>query len=92
MRSDYYYSTENTDYAGKYFFVMKETVTNRKTPIYTIFEYSRSNILGEIRWYAPWRKFCFYPDKETIWDTNCLDEIIQCLDKYNSEYKTKGLD
>lgn len=31
--------------------------------------------LGYIRWYSPWRQFCFYPAPRTIWNPACLDEV-----------------
>jgi len=31
--------------------------------------------LGNIQWHAPWRRYCFYPTANTIFDNNCLREI-----------------
>jgi hypothetical protein len=35
--------------------------------------------LGIIQWYAPWRKYCFFPIGNTIWDMACLAEITQFM-------------
>ena len=43
--------------------------------------------IGEIRWYASWRKFCFYPYDDTVWDTKCLNSVIEYIDNINEEYK-----
>ena len=34
-------------------------------------------VLGIIRWYAPWRKYCFYTLEggAMVFDVNCLREI-----------------
>ena len=32
--------------------------------------------LGEIRWYAPWRRYCFFPQSQTLFDAACLLELI----------------
>jgi hypothetical protein len=31
--------------------------------------------LGEIRWYAPWRRYVLNPAPETVWDAACLREV-----------------
>lgn len=36
----------------------------------------RDNLrLGIIKWYGPWRKYWFEPEKETGFETQCLLEI-----------------
>lgn len=36
-------------------------------------------LLGEIKWYVAWRKYCFFPCYVTIFDSNCLTEILAFL-------------
>lgn len=86
--SKYFQPTENTIYNGDYFFIVKQVVKDRKTPLYHIFEHN-TNYIGEIKWYGPWRKFCFYPDKDTIWDNKCLTEVVNFLVKLNKDYYNK---
>ena len=31
--------------------------------------------LGKVAWYARWRRFCFYPEKYSTFDADCLREI-----------------
>jgi len=33
------------------------------------------SILGEIKWYGPWRQYTFFPEEATIWNTVCLEDI-----------------
>ena len=35
--------------------------------------------LGTISWHAPWRRYCFTPATNTIFDANCLQEINNFL-------------
>ena len=44
-------------------------------------------LLGTIKWYNHWRKYCFYPESNIIWDNKCLMELVKFLDKINYEYK-----
>lgn len=73
-------------YENKYFFIYSINKKNRKTPIYWIFNNDNFN-LGEIKWYASWRKFCFYPSNDTVWDNKCLQEVLKFLDNINENWK-----
>lgn len=79
---------KNKVYEGKYFCIYQTDVKNRKTPIYDIFSLDDIN-LGQIRWYAAWRKFCFYPNGDTIWDDKCLRELYEVICIYNDRWKGK---
>lgn len=43
--------------------------------------------LGEIRWYGAWRKYAFFPDAETLFENQCLQDIAEFLDKLMQERK-----
>lgn len=77
-------------YRGDYFYVLKEELPTRKTPKYYIFNNNGVDILGEIKWFSSWRKFCFYPSEATIWDSKCLNDVMTLLDDFNKNWKTKN--
>lgn len=52
---------------------------NRKTPIVVIWSKSSNALLGEIKWYGPWRQFCFYPEEATIFNIGCMDDIKKVI-------------
>lgn len=66
-------------FQSEYLEIQEEKLANRKTSIYHIWSIKEKCTLGEIKWYAPWRKYCFYPNNDTIWDSKCLSEIINFL-------------
>lgn len=43
--------------------------------------------LGEVRWYAPWRQYCFYPEDATIWSTDCMIDLCEFIAKAELERK-----
>lgn len=43
--------------------------------------------LGVIKWFGQWRKYCFYPEKDTIFDKSCLDEISNHINNLMLERK-----
>lgn len=82
------YISKDIVYKGKYFNIYITIIKNRKTPIYEIYDINDNNI-GQIKWFAHWRKFCFYPYGETIWDDKCLQELNDIMVKYNQKWKSK---
>ena len=60
---------------SKYLVYYLVTLPKRKTPI--LFVCNKANEeLGQIRFYPQWRRFVFYPKADTLFDSNCLQDII----------------
>lgn len=58
-------------------FHKKERKVRAKTDMYFIHPRVDKNYpIGEIKWYSAWRRYCFFPYSDTLWDANCLGEII----------------
>jgi hypothetical protein len=47
--------------------------------------------LAELKWYAPWRRYCLFPFVQTIWDKNCLQEVQQKIDELMNERKVNAI-
>lgn len=47
--------------------------------------------LGIIKWYAPWRQYCFFPDSGCVFSKGCLNDIEnfiqELMDKRQSNKK-----
>lgn len=49
---------------------------NRKTDTWTVWAQGVGGaFLGEVKWYSPWRQYCFYPAESTIWNPECLSDV-----------------
>jgi len=35
--------------------------------------------IGGIQWYAPWRKYCFFPSENTVFELHCLKDIVSII-------------
>lgn len=46
-----------------------------KTMITLVRSRRTMTLLGRIRWYGPWRQYCFEPEGATVWNKGCLDDI-----------------
>ena len=69
---------------GKYMTAFPEYVNGRKTPIYEITNQQNELIkLGYVKYNSRWRKYCFYPNDETVFDDKCLIEMVKFLDYLN---------
>lgn len=75
---------------NEYIYIIKETQVNRKTPILHICSKLSRDEIGIIKWYGAWRKFCFFPYPETIWDEKCLMALNNFLIQYNKDWREKN--
>lgn len=74
-------------YKCKYFNI-NLVETGLKTNVYNIYSSNEDPVLlGSIKWYNHWRKYCFYAEDNIIWDSTCLCYIIRFLDSINLIHK-----
>ena len=74
------------EFEGKYFnSVWYES--KPKTGIWLLYSKSSTYGLGFIKWYAPWRQYCFFPIEDTIWSKGCLEEVNQYITQLMGAHK-----
>ena len=56
-----------------------------KTLTWFVHPKDSTNHIGMVKWYGPWRKYCFFPEAYTVFEKVCLREIADFC-----EQKTKG--
>lgn len=54
-----------------------EQVPQQKTKKVVIYSVRDGAVLGIIKWYGPWRQFCFQPAPGTTFNPDCLRQIMQ---------------
>ena len=57
-----------------------------KTKIWTVFNTTTYEHIGNIRWAGNFRKYAFYPNNDTMYDSNCLQDISEFLEKATKEH------
>lgn len=62
----------------KNYLTFEKVGSTSKTDIYNVLNTKRY-VLGIIKWYSPWRKYCFFATSADIWDDNCLQEIVKFI-------------
>ena len=59
-----------------------------KTNVYGV--WSNDNyILGSIKWFGRWRKYCFFSKGDSIFEQVCLREIAEFCERETTNYKLK---
>ena len=48
-----------------------------KTRRYRVLANATGMALGQVQFYGAWRKFVFFPNERTVFDTDCLNEISE---------------
>jgi hypothetical protein len=70
-----------------YFRNVGKATEKAKTDSWFIYAKDGSTGLGAIRWFGRWRKYCFFPMAETVFEENCLRDIAEFIVKITKEYK-----
>jgi len=45
------------------------------------------HFLGEVKWYASWRRYNFFPAQQSTFDADCLFTIAEFCERQTSEYR-----
>lgn len=46
-------------------------------------------LLGEVKWFPPWRKYAFCPEPKCLFEETCLRDIAQFIVDRTKEHKSK---
>lgn len=52
-----------------------------KTDIWEVGSKSQGSVLGEIKWYGPWRQYCFFPSSNTVFNRECIADISEVINQ-----------
>ena len=75
------------NYEGKYIKFVEFLVVTTKTRVFDILNKDTHCIIGTIRWYGPWRKYSFFPEPNTVFESQCLSDITKFLNDLMLERK-----
>ena len=76
-------------YEGTWFRVNRlPRQAKRKTDTYEVLT-NDSLVIGHIAWYGPWRKYAYFPEPETVMETQCMQEIAFFLRQRMREHATR---
>ena len=56
-----------------------------KTNVWTV-DNTSGQFLGSVKWYSPWRQYCFFIANGLVLNNRCMNDIKNFLDKCNEEH------
>lgn len=62
-----------------------------KTNVYQVMS-KDGDFLGDIKWYAPWRKYTFFPGSHTLYEYRCLQDITKFLLHAMKQFKNRRIE
>jgi len=57
----------------------------QKTSVWHVVNLRSGLLLGVVEWYPPWRQYVFFPEADTVFSKDCLEEINRLLIELNSK-------
>jgi len=78
---------DKTSSKWMYFSLYENTGKTLKYNVYTKDETPIK--LGEIRWFGRWRQYAFYPEPQTVFEKQCMQDITNFLLNLMQERKKK---
>jgi len=58
-----------------------------KTKRFNVITKDAGDSIGTVAWYGPWRKYCFFPHVNTVFEQDCLRDIADFIEKETKEHK-----
>jgi len=56
-----------------------------KTGVYDVLSKHQGSVLGHIRWYSPWRQYCFMPSPQCVFNMGCMEDINRFIGELMQE-------
>ena len=61
----------------------------RKTKIFSVRAKEDDTFIGLVKWFGAWRKYCFFPIENTVFEQDCLRDIAQFIEEETKRHKLK---
>lgn len=61
--------------------------TGKLTKVWRVISIQSGTLLGGIKWYPAWRRYCFFPLNDMLFDANCLWDIADFVARMTAEQK-----
>lgn len=60
-----------------------------KTEYWVVFSQQSGEIIAHIKWCCPWRQYAMFPEEETVYSVECLNDISKFIQALMDEHKKK---
>lgn len=69
------------------YLVFEEQPTKNKTKVIHVINRTHKDVIGVIKWYGSWRQYCFFPAYDTVWNTGCLNDVLDVINTLMKDRK-----
>ncbi len=69
------------EFQTKWLIFSKDYLPKKITEVWEIRSLSDATLLGIVKWHAPWRCYSFYPMANTIFNSTCIKDILDFINK-----------
>ena len=67
-----------------------------KTIVFEVVSKKDGEPIGIIKWYPPWRHYCFFPEQDCVFSDRCLARIAMFVEgmnkNHNESRKVRGVE
>lgn len=74
---------------GKWVRFEKAEKHNPKTGVWDVIAKEDGIVLGQVKWFARWRKYVFHPGYNTVYELDCLSDISLFLSELMRLWRNK---
>lgn len=90
-KSNHYETYMSKKTVEKYITIKEHGTSKTGVTRIWIVENTRSKyIVGSIMWHGAFRKYCFFPNNDTLFDADCMQMIADFLNAHNAAHKQKN--
>jgi hypothetical protein len=61
-----------------------------KTNVISVVNNRSGDEIGKIAWYSPWRQYCFLPKGNTVWNLQCMRDVLSIINQLMGERRGKS--
>ena len=80
-------TSESYKEESKWIRFVKADAYGRKTAVYEVQSKDGLMVLGRVKWHSPWRRYSFFPSPDTVFETDCLNDIVKFIEHLMLERK-----
>jgi hypothetical protein len=62
---------------------------NRKTDVWFVHPLDGGFDLGQVKWFTGWRRYCFFPHLDTVFEQDCLRDIATFCEDETRKHKER---
>lgn len=68
---------------------LREVATKKKTREFACRNIKSNDLLGIVKWYSGWRRYCYFPTCKAVYSAGCLKDITDFI-KQLMELRRQG--